>query len=382
VNLFISKKLFMRIGILTMHRVINYGSFLQAYALKCTLEAMGHDVDFRDFAPGQPRHRGEKTTAVAAGTRLLSLPKKLLRPGLTLRKMKFRRQLNTMFEGVAWPLLRVGAVPNLDLSADAMLIGSDEVFNYTQNHVFGYVPCLFGHDIQASIIATYAASAGYATIEDARLDGIVDELAVGLSRLAHISVRDANTLRLVEATLNRPVDMVVDPTLIYDFAGKLPLLPPIKPGYVLVYAYEGRMDSPDEVMAVTNFAQRYGLRTVSAGGFQPWCDENIVVTPFELLKVFEEAAFVITDTFHGSIFAMKARRHFVTFIRVANKWGSNAHKVEFLLRQFGMESRILAEPAGLDPLLKTEPPYDVFSERLEFWQIKSMAYLRKALGPT
>ena len=39
----------MEIGILSMQRVVNYGSFLQAYALKQTISALGHTVEFVDI---------------------------------------------------------------------------------------------------------------------------------------------------------------------------------------------------------------------------------------------------------------------------------------------------------------------------------------------
>ena len=44
----------MRIGILSMQHVRNYGSFLQAYALKTTLESMGHQCEFVDIEQGAP----------------------------------------------------------------------------------------------------------------------------------------------------------------------------------------------------------------------------------------------------------------------------------------------------------------------------------------
>ena len=34
----------MKIGILSMQRIVNYGSFLQAYGLKKTVEKLGHEV--------------------------------------------------------------------------------------------------------------------------------------------------------------------------------------------------------------------------------------------------------------------------------------------------------------------------------------------------
>ena len=43
-----------KIGILSMQRINNYGSFLQAYAMKTMLEKMGHDVQFVDYHVGQP----------------------------------------------------------------------------------------------------------------------------------------------------------------------------------------------------------------------------------------------------------------------------------------------------------------------------------------
>ena len=43
----------MKIGILSMQRVINYGSFLQAYALKNSLENLGHKCYFIDIKPGR-----------------------------------------------------------------------------------------------------------------------------------------------------------------------------------------------------------------------------------------------------------------------------------------------------------------------------------------
>lgn len=44
----------MNIGIMSMQRIINYGSFLQAYGLKKTIQNMGHTVTFVDYRVGEP----------------------------------------------------------------------------------------------------------------------------------------------------------------------------------------------------------------------------------------------------------------------------------------------------------------------------------------
>lgn len=367
----------MRIAILTMHRVVNYGSFMQAFAMKSTLEGFGHQVEFRDFLPGPARHRGDNAV-VAPRSLLKKLPAKLARLGSTLEKARFKSELQTMFEKTVWPLLGVAPALNTSLKADAFVIGSDEVFNYTQS--LGYVRCLFGHDIDAPLIVAYAASAGYANAEDAVADDMVEELGAGLRRMAHIGVRDDNTRRLVEHCVGHPVDMVIDPTLIYDFEPHIPAASPVAPGYVLVYAYEGRMDAPEEVEAVKRYARERGLRTVSAGGYQPWCDQNVVLTPFEVLALFRDADAVVTDTFHGSIFAMKARRNFATLIRTKSEWGSNSNKVGFLLQQFGLESRIAGRAQDLASVLDVPVPYTIFEDRLVEWQARSRSFLQRIFG--
>ena len=41
----------MLVGILSMQRIVNYGSFMQAYSLKKMVESLGHRVVFVDYKP-------------------------------------------------------------------------------------------------------------------------------------------------------------------------------------------------------------------------------------------------------------------------------------------------------------------------------------------
>lgn len=353
---------------------------MQAYALKSVIESFGHQVTFRDFRKGLPRHIGEKVKRPGAIGKLAKLSKLFSRIPATLHNRRFNRDLKKCFEQVCWPALNVPQAPDYNLSADVMVIGSDEVFNYTQNHSFGYVPCLFGIGVEAPVILSYAASAGYANAEDVIKDGLKAELSSGLSRLKYIAVRDDNTRKLVECCIDKSPELVIDPTLIYDFDALVPKSPVVAGNYLLVYAYAGRMDSAQEVDAVKKFAATHQLKLVSAGAYHAWCDENIVVSPFELLRVFKDAAFVVTDTFHGSIFAMKSHRQFATLIRKQHKLGSNSNKVEYLLRQFGMDSRIVTDLAQLEGILSTPISWVTFNARLEPLQKSSHDFLRTAFS--
>ena len=60
----------MKVGILTLHRAINYGAVWQCWALKRMCEKLGHDVEVIDYNPfghytysGFLRHRPDKALA-------------------------------------------------------------------------------------------------------------------------------------------------------------------------------------------------------------------------------------------------------------------------------------------------------------------------------
>lgn len=55
------------VGIMSMQRIANYGSFLQSYALKTLIEELGHDVQFVDYHVGTPviENSSESTNKVS-----------------------------------------------------------------------------------------------------------------------------------------------------------------------------------------------------------------------------------------------------------------------------------------------------------------------------
>lgn len=348
---------------------------MQAYALRRLVESMNAQCVFADFAPGLPRHKGVKVHVDSIFKKMLKLPRFLLNISSQLEKRRFHAKMQAVFKREAWPLLGMTERMDFDYSADLLIVGSDEVFNYTQNHIFGYVPVLFGHGVTARRLISYAASAGYASLADVKNDEMFDELRGGLGKFDNISVRDENTKEMVVGVLGKKPILVVDPTLLYDFSKEIPKLPQRSDKYLLVYAYEGRMESPEEVDKIKDFARSRKLKIVSPGFFHAWCDENVVVSPFELLAYFQNAEFVITDTFHGSIFAIKARKTFVTLIREQSKWGGNASKVGFLLEQLKLSHRVIGAMDELPAMMNKEVDYLMTDEALAYWKGQSFGFL-------
>ena len=67
-------------GILSMQRIYNYGSFLQAYALKKMMEECGAEVEFVDYHPGECILPSKETTGM----------KRKIQKGLEILRMKGR----------------------------------------------------------------------------------------------------------------------------------------------------------------------------------------------------------------------------------------------------------------------------------------------------
>lgn len=328
----------MKVGIMSMQRIINYGSFLQAYALKKTIESMGHDVEFVDYHIGEPI-----VSPIYDNSVQNSILKRVLRivfSNAYRNKRKNERMQNESY-GIFYekfksdwiPLLGITENKNYNPDLDALVIGSDEVFNCTQsNSDVGYSPELFGVNSHAKKIITYAASFGSTTFEKLVRYGKTKEIALYLNNLDAISVRDKNSYDIVKKLTGIDPISNVDPVFIYEFEKEVPEKVDLH-DYVIVYAYSGRITN-EEADAIQKFAHNNGKKTLSLGVMQAFTDEYRCVSPFELLAYFRNADYVVTDTFHGTVFSIKYHVPFLTFIRE-----SNCEKLSDLLKKFDLQYR-------------------------------------------
>lgn len=319
----------MNIGIMSMQRVRNYGSFMQALGLKTEIERLGHNVSFVDFEinPGFSAQKWKNCF-----------------PFYSLRKIKDRweweisnRQPSVFKE--CDQVLGLSDKLQLRKKVDVLVIGSDEVFNYIQNNLHvGYAPELLGAHNRAKKVISYAASCGNLTIEKIQQINKTALTAKLLKRFRQISVRDKYTGELVYKLVGRAPEYHLDPVLVaeYDdiFVDNLDL-----ENYILIYGYPGRF-TEEEGRRIKEFAQQTERKLISIGGAQSFCDQNIMCSPLQVLAYFKHADCVITDTFHGTIFSVINHKPFKTIVRsdAADNHG-NENKVLDLLERLGLDER-------------------------------------------
>ena len=359
----------MKIGILSMQQVRNYGSFLQAYALKSTLESLGHQCEFVDVEPGiilPGYERNVKYFIKKAFQRYCNWS--VLGTLSTLgKRLKFTHLYHSRFDSEF--LEELGVYKHTFTYFDLVVIGSDEVFNFNQNTFYGFSTQLFGDVKNANKVISYAGSFGTTTLDVIDRCGVRDVIANSMSKMAAISVRDVNSFSVVKDLLGKEPSLNVDPVLIYDYQKYA--VEPKEKDYIIVYSYPNRFNGKKEVNAIKQFAKQKGKKLFSICFYFPWCDKTLMPHPFEVLGYMKNADYVITDTFHGCVMSMKFNKQFVSFARE-----SNMQKLTSLLGQFSLSNRICNTPEEI--LMKMEQPIDYkpVNEKIEDATNKAMAYLK------
>ena len=374
----------MKIGILSMQRIINYGSFLQSYGLMQILKQFGEDVSFVDYTI--------EPCLINA-----NLKKKSFRSCLKKSNTFFMKKILTFVKGSRFenfedfkrkyndeylPMIGVTEKRNITPKLDCLVIGSDEVFNCLQtNPDVGYSRELFGARSQAKKVISYAASFGNTTINGLCKYNIVDEVKNNLKKFDRLSVRDENSSFIIHKLLGILPEKNLDTVLIYDFKKETEIIQRkyIYDNYIILYAYSGRI-SKDEAIAIRNFAKNKNAKLIAIGGTFLFCDECIFPSPFETLCLFKEASYVVTDTFHGSVFSIKYNKQFCVYVRQGEeKQYGNYQKVYDLLKEFKLENRMVTSNQNISDILDDRINYAYVNDHLLVEKAKTMQYFITSL---
>ena len=365
-----------KVGILSMHRIANYGSFLQAYALKRILEELECNVQFVDYHPGETLIPADGGSGVKR--KILKAVEALHYDAPLKEKIRFIKYKKN-FAANYYPYLGLGKM-NYSPELDLLVIGSDEVFNCVQNNTnVGFSPELFGVGNNAKNVITYAASFGNTTIDKLKQYGVDSKVTSWLKDIASVSVRDNNSGNIVKELTGREPIYHFDPVLAYDFIGKCHDIPEsvAEDKYMILYGYAGRF-SKSECKAIRTFADSKGLKVFCIGGVQDCCDKFIDCDPFKVIAYFQHADYVVTDTFHGTILSVITQQKFVTFIRKSGY--GNHEKISDLLTKLHLYNRVVDDIDNLSYSIEQSIDYDKTNEIIKNERQKTFDYLKQQLG--
>lgn len=285
-----------KVGVLTFHRCVNYGSYWQARCLVEGLRGRGNDAVLLDY----DCERTERIELRCAMQPLL--PTRSPRGDIRLYARKaraFRQAIEALPLSGRFPL----HAPEQMEACDLVMVGSDEVWNLWHPW-YGGQALFWGQGLAAPRIVSYAASFG-----NYDADGGIDAMWAGfLRRFDAISVRDDNSRRLVRTALGSQPPLVLDPVLQFP-----PAIDPqwaAEPDTPFVALY-GHSFSAGFAQAIRAWADRRGLRLVSIGYANAWAHEQRIATgPLEFAGLIARSSAVVTNFFHGCVFALVTQKPF------------------------------------------------------------------------
>ena len=332
-----------KIGILTLHNALNYGAFLQAFALQTVLQEQHYEVKIIDLSKNR------------FFSRLWLI--KCRYPKKMIHHYKLLKQFDKVFN-------TLNIIHNHIQDFDTIIVGSDEVWNLGNNFI--HYKEYFGKGLMVSNLISYAVSTNSLTPEYFR------QLAAGsnynFSEFKHLSVRDINTFKLVKAISSREPTIVLDPTLLFTGWHKLATLCPHK-NFIFLYEIGIKEQEKEKII---HFARKTGKKIISIGCDITWCDENIYGTPFDFLGYIMNADFVITSQFHGVLFSLIFNKEFVIFPQ-------GKAKVLDVMEWAGLKDRDATNVPDLEYIFAKPMNYDEINKLIAKCREDSLQWLIKSI---
>ena len=347
----LTRKTYMKIGILTFHRGINAGGFLQAKGLSSFLISRGHQVELIDYTnAAQKRLDHEAIYRTRHPLRLLN----------NIRKQRsYLKAIATLPIGV-----RIKSSEDLSiLDYDYVIFGSDEIWNICNPFSAGD-RVFFGKGMGARLKISYAPSFGSTSSDDPDLTS----LGPLLSKFKAISVRDENSLVIVESLTGRRPDLVVDPVLLSN--PDQPIKNSKTTGAIGTYLMG---PSEHDVQRVCQFAAKMGKDLCSIGYHYSWAARNIAFChPADVPGLLGGCDLVVTNTFHGVVFSLKNR---LPFIIISHP--SKDQKINTFRRRLGLSTVTNETEEIQDSHVNQLGPRD---QILAGWIDESKGFLEKHLS--
>lgn len=303
-----------RIGIITQHRVVNYGSVLQAYALQQKILELGYGCEVIDYYP-------ERFTPTGMLKRIKNKGKVFQNPIIRLAAQiiiipSYWKRFRVFFDFLNANVKMSKKVYKIyedlqdeNFEYDIFCTGSDQVWNYGWNEKIEY-PYFLGFASDEKRKISYAASFGKSQLVDFE----IEETKKLLLRYNSLSLREKSGVDIVSNLGIDGATHVVDPTLLLDgnewrsiSSGKYK-----NEKYILIYNLNRnkKIDNyAKNLSKKTGFKIKYlsyQLHEFYKAG-KMYCNPKVE----DFLALIDNAEFVITDSFHATAFSLNFNTQFI-----------------------------------------------------------------------
>lgn len=366
-----------KVGIITLHRVVNYGSVLQTYAIQEKIKELGYDVEVIDYFPerltmlGMLKRIKHKSDKFEHSIILRTIARIVIFPSYMMRFNMFFTFLKKHINMTPKMYRNIEEINNESFDYDIYCTGSDQVWNCGWNEKFDYPYYLsFAPDNKKKI--AYAASFGKSKLDSTE----IAETKKMLSRYDCISLREKSGVDIVDSLGIKGSINVVDPTLLLDGDEwrKISSNKYSNDNYILVYNLN-RNKKIDRY--AENLSKKTGLkiRFLSYQLHEFYKNGKIMCNPKveDFLALIDNAKYVITDSFHATAFSLNFNTQFI--IVYPQKYST---RVQSILEITGLENRVAKDENDLK-IIEKQIDFAKVNEKIEVERKKSLSWLKESL---
>lgn len=374
----------MKIGILTLPLNSGYGGILQAFALQKTLKKMGHDTWLINRQLKRyPRWKY-----------LMFITYRILKKILGKETIVFKEKLHRIACSYTAPFINQHIQPQTNKvrnlrsfkkciekhQFEAIIVGSDQVWRpqYSPNIYEAYLSNICNDKI---LRISYAASFGTDKWEYTKKQTIYCKNLI--NKFSSISVREDSAVELCRKYFDIKGTQVLDPTLLLDQTDYLSAigrkdLSRTNNSTLFVYI----LDQTKEKQKVINkVAKEIGL---NPSYIKTSTNNNSIPLEFRLKSGVEEwlleiynSKFIITDSFHGTVFSIIFNKPFIV---IANN-SRGLTRFTSILKLFNLESRLITSFSDLDDeLIQSNIDYEKVNQIKNKLKYDSILFLENALN--
>jgi hypothetical protein len=334
-----------RAGILTYHFSENFGAVLQAYALQRWLQQQGLQVSLINYHPAyvedgselkqllNPRHFKGNLKALYLKT--LSLKTWVFGANAQSRQFEAFKARFLNIDGPRYT--RADQLNQAVRNQQLLVAGSDQIWNPSGQT--GLDPAYFlAFDCDKAIRRiSYAASFGKEYLEPE----YHAKAEVLLKQLSAVSVREESGVAIVQQVSGLTALCVPDPTLLHrDYSALLATSTQTRSGHVFCYALRTGVGVREVAQALSQHVAGPIVSPYNAHRRWRQIGQTVQVGPQDWLKLLKESAYVVTNSFHATVFAIIFEKPFIAVGLPGSKASLNA-RVCNLLAKLELSQRFL-----------------------------------------
>lgn len=319
----------MKIGILTYHRVYNYGATLQAVALRLFLEKHGHSVWYVNYYPEY--HQRMYRPLNFSGFWKKDLKGMMSCLYHNFRLFRSRKERMKVYDTFLSEYILPFCSTDVREHYDVIIYGSDQIWRKQPGLDLRYNPVYFGsNDFVCDRHVSYAASMGNTDISDEDAAFIKEHLM----SFSAVGVRERDLYDVLKPFGLQNLSQNADPTLLLDrgdWDSALHTERLIKEPYALFYKV--RDSFTDDVLK--KFCSAKKLRLVKVNPCDAPLGSDCNPNPAEFVSLIKYADVVLTSSFHALSFSIIYQKEVFVSSR------SNTGRMNSLMQSVGVEGRLL-----------------------------------------